>query len=72
MTRLAGVLWACVLLASAGYANDVKGHVTAQGLHSPENIAVYVDAIPGKSFPAPAQPESMDQKQLKFVPHVWF
>jgi len=70
MAGLAGVLWACVLLASASYAGDIKGHVTAQGLRSPENIAVYVDAIPGKSFPAPAQSEIMDQKNLKFVPHV--
>jgi plastocyanin len=51
-------------------AGEIKGKVTAQGMRSPENIAVYVDAIPGKSFPAPGQPVVMDQKGLKFVPHV--
>ena len=37
------------------WAGDIKGKVTAQGMRSAENIAVYVDAIPGKEFPAPAQ-----------------
>ena len=36
------------------YAGDIKGKVTVQGIKSAENIAVYVDAIPGKDFPAPA------------------
>ena len=61
---------AVLLLASAGHAGDIKGKVTAQGMKSAENIAVYVDAIPGKEFPAPAQPVVMDQKNLKFAPHV--
>jgi plastocyanin len=59
-----------LLLASTGQAGDIKGKVTAQGMKSAENIAVYVDAIPGKEFPAPAQPAQMDQKNLKFNPHV--
>ena len=46
---------AVLFLASSTYAGDIKGKVTAQGIKSPENIAVYVDAIPGKEFPAPAQ-----------------
>ena len=67
---LAGAICISVALAGVGHASDIKGHVTVQGLSSPENIAVYVDAIPGKDFPAPAQPVVMDQKNLKFVPHV--
>jgi plastocyanin len=59
-----------LLLASTGHAGDIKGKVTAQGMKSAENIAVYVDAIPGKEFPALAQPAQMDQKNLKFNPHV--
>ena len=51
-------------------ASEIKGHVAVQGLRSPENIAVYADTIPGKDFPAPAQHTIMDQKGLKFVPHV--
>jgi plastocyanin len=61
---------AVLLLASAGHAGDIKGKVTAPGMKSAENIAVYVDAIPGKEFPAPTQPALMDQKNLKFAPHV--
>jgi plastocyanin len=67
---LAAAIWISIWMASAGHAADIKGHVTVQGLRSPENIAVYVDAIPGKDFPAPAQHTVMDQKGLKFVPHI--
>ena len=31
---------------------------------------VYIEAIPGKTFPAPAKPLVMDQKSLLFQPHV--
>ena len=65
---------ACLLLAAlsvgVGRAGDIKGKVTAQGIKSPENIAVYVDAIPGKAFPAPAEHAVMDQRKLTFIPHV--
>jgi plastocyanin len=67
---LAGAVWISIWSASAGRAADIKGRVTVQGLRSPENIAVYVDAIPGKDFPAPSQHVVMDQKGLKFVPHI--
>jgi plastocyanin len=39
-------------------------------MKSAENIAVYVDTVTGKEFPAPAQSVVMDQKNLKFAPHV--
>ena len=67
---LAGAICTCIGLAPVGHASDIKGHVAVQGLRSPENIAVYVDTIPGKEFPAPTQHAVMDQKGLKFVPHV--
>jgi plastocyanin len=57
-------------LASSAWGGDVKGKVTASGLRSPENIAVYIDTIPGKTFPPPAQPAVMDQVHLAFSPHV--
>jgi plastocyanin len=56
--------------AESAWAGEIKGKVSAQGMRSPENIAVYLDTIPGKNFPAPAQHAVMDQKALKFVPHV--
>lgn len=65
---------ACLLLAalSAGvsHAGDINGKVTAQGIKSPENIAVYIDAIPGKTFPPPSEHAIMDQRKLMFMPHV--
>jgi len=65
---------ACLLLAalSAGVsrAGEIKGKITAQGIKSPENIAVYIDAIPGKTFPPPSEHAVMDQRKLTFIPHV--
>lgn len=64
----------CVLLtmlqAVPGWAGEIKGQVTASGIHSSANIAVYIDAISGKTFAPPAKHAIMDQKNLKFVPHV--
>ena len=59
-----------LVFTRATQAGEIKGKVSVQGLKSAENIAVYVDAIPGKDFPAPTQHVVMDQKQMKFVPHV--
>lgn len=67
---LAGMLIAGLLFASLSWAGEIKGKIEVQGLKSAENIAVYVDAIPGKEFPAPVQHALMDQKGLKFSPHV--
>lgn len=59
------------LFAGGGaLAGDIKGKITVKGLKSAENIAVYVDAVPGKTFPAPAQHVLMDQKGMSFAPHV--
>ena len=51
------------LVASAG---TISGKVSGVSGES----AVYVDAIPGKTFPAPAQHPVMDQKGLMFQPHL--
>jgi plastocyanin len=52
------------------FAGEIKGKVTVHGLRSAEDIAVYVDAIPGKTFDAPSKPAVADQKHKTFVPHV--
>jgi plastocyanin len=39
-------------------------------MRSAANIAVYVDAIPGKTFPPPSQHAVMDQLHLQFAPHL--
>lgn len=67
---VSAIFLAALFLASYASAGDIKGKVSVQGIRSAENIAVYVDAIAGKDFPAPAEHIVMDQKGLKFVPHV--
>ena len=56
--------------ATAARAGEVKGTVTASGLSMPSSIAVYLDAIPGKTFDAPTKHVVIDQSHMKFVPHV--
>ena len=50
----------------AAQAGEISGKVAAgKGIS-----VVYVDAVPGKTFPAPAKPLQMDQKSLLFQPHI--
>ena len=69
-TATPALLLLATLSAGVSHAGEIKGKVTAQGIRSPENIAVYVDAIPGKNFPAPSAHAVMDQRKLTFIPHV--
>ena len=57
------VVLAMSLAASAG---TISGKVSGV---SGESV-VYVDAIPGKTFPAPAEHPLIDQKGLMFQPHI--
>lgn len=63
-------IFTALLYASVSWAGEIKGKVNVQGLKSAENIAVYVDAIPGKTFDAPSQHVTIDQKKMTFIPHV--
>jgi plastocyanin len=68
-----GMAYSCAVLflaAAVAHAGEIKGKVTATGMKSAKNIAVYVDTIPGKTFEAPAKHVTMDQHHLEFVPHV--
>jgi plastocyanin len=50
----------------AAQAGEISGKVAAgKGIS-----VVYVDAVPGKTFPPPATPLQMDQKSLLFQPHI--
>jgi plastocyanin len=42
---------------------------TIQGNAAPKSV-VYVDAVPGKSFPAPSQKPTLGQQSLAFSPHI--
>jgi plastocyanin len=68
--RILLVFFCLTLGTTMSFAGEVKGQVTASGIHSAANIAVYIDAIPGKTFNPPTKHTIMDQKNLKFIPHV--
>jgi len=61
-TALLFVLAGCVTAQAGTLTGKVSGGRGA--------AVVYVDAIPGKTFPAPAKHQVMDQKSLLFQPHV--
>jgi plastocyanin len=67
---LMAFLFGATNLVGAAQAGDITGKVSATGLKSAENIAVYIDVIPGKKFDAPAQHVSVDQRDMKFVPQT--
>lgn len=69
LTPLA-LLFGALVAAGMVQAGDVKGKVSGAGLKSVENVVVYVEAIPGKRFDPPAAHAAMDQRNLKFVPHI--
>lgn len=64
------IFLAALLLAGLSWAGEVKGKVAVQGLKSAENIAVYIDAVPGKKFDPPAQHVTIDQRKMTFSPRV--
>jgi plastocyanin len=66
MSIFAGAL----LVASFAHAAEVKGKVSISGLKSAENIAVYIDAVPGKKFDYPVQHAVVDQRNEIFTPHT--
>ena len=68
--KLAGIAGVMLLAAGAVRAGEIKGKVSVQGIKSAENIAVYVDALPGKTFEAPKEHPVIDQRKMTFVPHV--
>lgn len=53
-----------VMVRAVAVAGTIEGKV------SPGNSVVYVDSIPGKTFPAPTEKPVIDQKNLAFSPHI--
>ena len=64
------VLFGALLVTGIAQAGDVNGKVSAVGLKSAGNIAVYIDVIPGKKFTSPVEHVSFDQHNLKFSPRA--
>ena len=67
------VRWAylsILLVAGNAVAGQLKGVVKVVGMKTNADAVVYVDAIPGKTFPPPATHPKVDQKDLVFSPHV--
>jgi len=60
-------LLAAVEIAAAG---NIVGKVKAPGMKNSANAVVYIEKVGGKSFPVPQEHALMDQKGLKFEPHV--
>jgi plastocyanin len=58
---------AVAIPASAG---DIHGKVVCKGTRDCADAVVYVDAIPGKTFPPPQEHQKINQQNLVFDPHV--
>ena len=54
------------MMSVAASAGTITGKVSGVAGES----AVYVEAVPGKTFPAPTEEPVMDQKGLMFQPHI--
>jgi plastocyanin len=57
-------LFLIAVLTSVASAGTLEGKV------STGNSIVYVDAIPGKTFPAPTKTALVSQRGLAYVPHI--
>ncbi len=68
-TRIA--VFVCLISSATAHAQtgSVTGQITATGLQSSGDVVVSLEAQ-GLSVKPPAMPIEMDQKDMKFVPHV--
>jgi plastocyanin len=64
--RISMAILVVAALTVAATAGSISGKVSGVAGES----VVYVDAIAGKTFPAPTQKPVMDQKGLMFQPHI--
>lgn len=63
------------LAVSAGVPSDtlaatIRGSVIVAYAADSGDAVVYIDRLPGKTFPPPERPVVLDQFRLTFVPHV--
>ncbi len=64
--------WACLAFIGPfeSRVGTIKGKIIARGMRESADVVVYIEKIPGKTFPAPKDPLVLDQLNLTFVPHV--
>ena len=55
---------------SLSFGGNITGKVKAKGVKNSGDAVIYIDKIPSKTFPVPKEHALMDQKNLKFIPHV--
>lgn len=66
---ITGLIAALAIWSNAN-AGVIKGAVAAKKAKYVQDVVVYIDAIPGKTFPAPKAHSKIDQKNMTFIPHV--
>jgi plastocyanin len=55
---------------NAMFAGNIVGKVKARGVKNSADAVIYVEKLPGTSFPVPKEHAKINQKNLKFSPHV--
>jgi plastocyanin len=70
MLSAAAIMAALIPPGAAGAPSGIEGVVQVQGARDSRGAVVYIDRIPGKTFPAPSSPAVLDQRNLTFDPHV--
>jgi hypothetical protein len=58
----------CPVIAEA--AGNIEGIVLVRGSRDNRDAVIYIDKVPGITFPPPAKPVVLDQRNLTFDPHV--
>ena len=67
---VAALCFVCTaILSAADGGATIEGTIKATGLASNADAVVYIQQVAG-TFPAPAKPSDIDQRSMKFAPHV--
>lgn len=71
MNKFSRAFFVLLIFAVAiSQAGEITGRVKAKGVKHSGDAIIYIDKIPGKAFSAPKDHARIDQKNLRFVPHV--
>ncbi len=64
------ILLPAIFIPSNSFAGVISGKVTAPRPKYAYNTVVYIDKIPDKTFTPLEKKVVMDQKKMKFIPHI--